>query len=173
MVESSAGATEVTTVDVRIGEGALAQEGQTALLHLMIVRGDNRVVLEETWSSGQPAPLVLTPADTLAGVARGVQGMRVGGMRVITMPPAEAFGEEGNASIGLPADTDVIVVAELVGVYGQPTPGAPGTTVPNVVALTTPPTTTTTTTTAVSTVPASTAPVTSGPAATIPATTSG
>jgi FKBP-type peptidyl-prolyl cis-trans isomerase len=43
--------------------------------------------------------------------------MRVGGRRVITMPPDDAFGPGGEPDIGLPADTDLIVVAELFGLY--------------------------------------------------------
>ena len=43
--------------------------------------------------------------------------MRVGGRRVITMPFDEAFGPGGDPQLGLPANTDLIVVAELFGLY--------------------------------------------------------
>ena len=44
-------------------------------------------------------------------------GMRVGGVRAITIPPALGFGEAGNPAGGLPADTDVIILVELLGAY--------------------------------------------------------
>ena len=43
--------------------------------------------------------------------------MNVGGRRVITVPYMEAFGERGFPTGGLPAETDVVVVVDLLGVY--------------------------------------------------------
>jgi hypothetical protein len=34
------------------------------------------------------------------------------------MPPADAFGPDGNPQMGLPADTDMIVVVDLLGAFG-------------------------------------------------------
>jgi FKBP-type peptidyl-prolyl cis-trans isomerase len=36
------------------------------------------------------------------------------------VPPEDAFGPEGNPELGLPADTDLIIVVDLLGVNGQP-----------------------------------------------------
>ena len=47
----------------------------------------------------------------------GLEGATVGSRRIIRMPPESAFGAEGNAGLGLPAGTDLIVVADVVGVY--------------------------------------------------------
>jgi FKBP-type peptidyl-prolyl cis-trans isomerase len=43
--------------------------------------------------------------------------MRVGGRRAITFPPEAGFGPEGNNQIGLPAETDAILVVDLLGKY--------------------------------------------------------
>ena len=34
---------------------------------------------------------------------------------------ADAFGPDGNPQLGLPAGTDMIIVVDLLGVYGQAT----------------------------------------------------
>jgi FKBP-type peptidyl-prolyl cis-trans isomerase len=47
--------------------------------------------------------------------------MKVSGRRAIIVPPADAFGEEGNPQLGLPAGTDMVIVVDLLGVYGQAT----------------------------------------------------
>ena len=116
-VEPSIGATEVTTVDVTVGEGAPLTDGQTAIVHMLLVRGDNEVVLFNTWERNDPIQIVMDVGYTLPGIFEGIQGMNVGGMRVISMPPDMAFGPEGETSLGLPAATDLIVVAEVVGAY--------------------------------------------------------
>ena len=121
-VPRSTGATEVSTNDVTVGDGPELQVGQTALIHAMFVRGDNLVVLNSTWSSGAPEQVQLVPDGiVLPGLVDGLLGAKVGSLRVITMPPAEAYGDAGAPSAGLPAGTDLIAVVEVLGVFGTPT----------------------------------------------------
>jgi len=114
-VPASTGATEVTTVDLVEGDGATAEAGQTAVLHLTLFRGDNGVELDSTWDA-KPIQVPLTEG-TFPGLLEGLEGMKVGGRRAITIPPDKGFGPEGSPTIGLPADTDVIMVVDLLGVY--------------------------------------------------------
>jgi peptidylprolyl isomerase len=116
-VEASEGATETTFDDVVVGDGATLEEGQTAIVHLLLVRGDNKAVLDNTWERGDPLQIVMVEGNSLPGLLTGLEGMRVGGTRIITMPPEDAFGAEGLPDAGLPAGTDVILVVELVGLY--------------------------------------------------------
>jgi len=122
VVDTSTGATEVTTKDEVVGDGPVAQAGQVAVVHVMLVRGDNRVVLVETWSAGDAVQIPLEPnGPSLPGLVQGIEGATVGSLRVITMPPSLAFGPEGDAGLGLPGDVDVIAVVEVMGVFGTPT----------------------------------------------------
>lgn len=117
-VESSVGATDVTSEDLVVGDGEVLQMGDTAIVQALLVRGDNRIVLLNTWERSEPLLIELSdPPNAMPGLVQGLQCARVGGRRLLTLPPAWAFGEEGNPSIGLPADTDLIVVAEVVGAY--------------------------------------------------------
>lgn len=116
-IEPSVGATEVTTTVIREGEGAVAELGDTVVVHLMLVRGDNEVVLFNTYEASDPLQIVLADGQTLPGVFEALPGTQVGSMIAIAMPPASAFGDQGNSGLGLPAGTDLIAVVELVGVY--------------------------------------------------------
>ena len=51
---------------------------------------------------------------TLAGLVKGVIGMQVGGRRLLVVPPADAFGDEGNSQLGLDPGIDLILVVDLV-----------------------------------------------------------
>jgi len=113
----SVGATEVTMTDAVDGEGDTIELGDTAVIHLMLIRGDNQVVLFNTWDDGDPLQVVMEEGATIPGIFDGLQGMAVGGQRVIVMPPDDAFGAAGQGNIGLPADTDLVAVVEVVGVY--------------------------------------------------------
>ena len=54
---------------------------------------------------------------TFPGLLEGLEGMKVGGRRAIVIPPDKGFGAEGSPTIGLPADTDLIMVVDLLGAY--------------------------------------------------------
>ena len=64
-----------------------------------------------------PLQVIMADGNTLPGIVAGLEGARVGGTRVITIPPELAFGEQGDPGLGLPAGRDLIVVAEVLGVY--------------------------------------------------------
>ena len=116
-IPTSSGRTDLDVVDAVVGDGRELEAGQTAIAHLLLMRGDDLEVLESTWSFDDPAQIVMEPGGAIDGLVDGMLGMQVGGTRVITMPPSLAFGPEGIPEAGLPGDTDVIIVVELVGLY--------------------------------------------------------
>ena len=116
-IEPSIDATEVTVTELVAGDGAVAELGDTAVVHLLIVRGDNQTVVVNTWDESDPVQVILADGQTIPGLFEGLPGARVGSTLVIAMPPELAFGEQGEATIGLPAGVDVIAVVEVLGVY--------------------------------------------------------
>jgi peptidylprolyl isomerase len=116
-LEPSMGATAMTTNDIVVGDGAMIELGKTAVVHMLLVRGDNEIVLFNSWERDDPLQIVMEEGATLEGILDGLQGARVGTMRSIIVPPALGFGPDGEASLGLPAGTDLIVIAEVIGVY--------------------------------------------------------
>jgi peptidylprolyl isomerase len=120
-VDPSEDATGVTQVVLREGEGDVLETGQTAIVRFVLFRGDNGVVLQSSWN-GPPQPLPYTD-ELFPPLYEGLDGMQVGERRAITFPPAYpefGFGPEGDPTNGLPAETDIVIVVDLLGVYGQP-----------------------------------------------------
>ncbi len=117
-VPLSEGATETTFTDLVEGDGEELLAGQTGVINYVLFRGDNGVQLESSWEA-DPVP-VPTAEGSFPAFVEGLPGMKVGGRRAIVVPPEDAFGPEGNPQLGLPAGTDLIIVVDLLGVYGQP-----------------------------------------------------
>jgi len=107
----------VSVEDLEVGEGEALRLGETAIIHALLIRGDTLVILYDTWELGDPVQITMQPDAAIDGLIEGLEGMRVGGMRKISIPPDAAFGLAGNPDIGLPEDTDLIVVARLYGRY--------------------------------------------------------
>lgn len=114
-VPESEGAVEVTTVDLIDGDGALLEEGDTAVIHFVLFRGDNLVPLQSSWETG-PTQIQMNEQG-FPGLVEGMPGMKVGGRRAITIPPESGFGAEGSTQNGLPPETDVVIVVDLLGKY--------------------------------------------------------
>jgi peptidylprolyl isomerase len=116
-IEPSVGALEVTTQDLEVGDGATVELGKTAVVHMLLVRGDNEVVLFNSWERNDPLQIIMQDGATLPGILEGLQGATVGTLRVITVPPDDGFGPAGEPSLGLPAATDLLVIVDVIGVY--------------------------------------------------------
>ena len=117
-VPASEGATETTFVDIVEGDGPELLAGQTGVINYVLFRGDNLVVLENGWEADPVS--VPTAEGGFPGFVKGLPGMKVGGRRAIIVPPEDAFGPEGDPQLGLPAGSDMIIVVDLLGVYGEP-----------------------------------------------------
>ena len=107
--------TELVVDDAIVGDGAALAIGDTAIVHLRMARADNLVQLIDTWGDNNALLIEMVDGFTVPGLFEGLQGMNVGGVRVLTIPAEWAFGADGAPSVGLPADTPVTIIAQLVG----------------------------------------------------------
>jgi len=108
---------DLELTDLSIGEGAVVQVGDSAILHLLIGNADSGDILFETWSEGQPTLIQVVEGYSIPGLYEGLQGMAVGGTRAMSVPAELAFGDEGIPDLGLAGGTPILLVVELVGTY--------------------------------------------------------
>ncbi len=116
-IEGGDNVDELVTEDLVDGDGPQLEEGQTAVLHLIAYRADTGEELASSWESGELQPVEFVEGGSIDGLILGLEGMKVGGRRQVTIPFALAFGTEGNVDFGLPAETDMILVLDLITVY--------------------------------------------------------
>jgi len=101
--------------DIKIGRGAEAKPGKIVTVHY---RGwlDNGTEFDSSRKRNQPFTFTLGRGEVIRGWDEGVAGMRVGGVRELTIPPNLAYGHEGKGSI--PPDSTLHFEVELLGVGG-------------------------------------------------------
>ena len=114
-VPESVDATDVTTVDLIEGDGETLEIGDTAIINFVLCRADNLVALDSTWDT-EPIQILIAEG-AFPGLLEGMPGMKVGGRRAITIPPDDGFGPGGNPQMGLPGETDIVIVIDLLGLY--------------------------------------------------------
>jgi peptidylprolyl isomerase len=102
--------------DIVIGTGPEPRRGQIVSLHYtgMLLNGK---VFDSSRDKLVPHPLRI-PWDTrklVVGLDEGMYGMRVGGRRIVTMPPELGYGKRGSGQ-DIPPDSWLKFDVELCGV---------------------------------------------------------
>ncbi len=99
--------------DTQIGTGAEAMPGKDVKVHYT-GKLENGQVFDSTVGK-DPLSFTLGTGQMLVGFEQGIVGMKVGGKRVITIPPALGYGEQG-AGAAVPPNSTLIYEIELVDV---------------------------------------------------------
>jgi len=106
---------DIVIDDLVVGDGDEATAGRDVEVHYVGVAWSNGRQFDASWDRGDTFNFRLGAGQVIEGWDRGVQGMRVGGQRRLTLPPHLAYGSRGAGGVIGPDETLVFVV-DLVGV---------------------------------------------------------
>jgi peptidylprolyl isomerase len=101
--------------DLEAGTGDEAQTGHNVEVHYVGVAWSTGDQFDASWDRGQTFSFQLGGGQVITGWDQGVQGMRVGGRRQLTVPPHLGYGARGAGGVIKPNETLVFVV-DLVAV---------------------------------------------------------
>jgi len=101
--------------DEVVGEGTEAVAGRTVLVHYAGVAWSTGREFDASWNRGDTFDFRLGAGQVIAGWDQGVQGMREGGRRRLTIPPDLGYGSRGAGGVIKGGETLVFVV-DLVAV---------------------------------------------------------
>ncbi|MFE2941631.1 FKBP-type peptidyl-prolyl cis-trans isomerase [Streptomyces sp. NPDC059255] len=101
--------------DIWEGDGPVAAAGANVKVHYVGVAFSTGEEFDSSWNRGAPLPFTLGAGQVIAGWDQGVQGMKVGGRRQLTIPPHLAYGDRGAGGRIGPGET-LIFVCDLVSV---------------------------------------------------------
>jgi len=99
--------------DIIVGDGAEATSGATISVHYT-GRLLNGTKFDSSRDRGTPFSFTLGVGQVIPGWDQGVQGMKVGGTRKLTIPSDLAYGERGQGSI--PPNSPLLFEVELLAV---------------------------------------------------------
>jgi peptidylprolyl isomerase len=96
--------------DITVGDGDEAAKGKTVSVHYVGVAFSTGEEFDASWNRGQPFRFKLGKGQVIPGWDAGVEGMRVGGRRRLTIPSAMAYGARGAGGVIKPHEPLVFVV---------------------------------------------------------------
>ena len=111
---------EITTAsglvyeDTVVGEGAEAKAGQQVRVHYTgwLTNGSK---FDSSKDRNDPFEFSLGMRQVIGGWDEGVQGMKIGGTRKLTIPPQLGYGARGAGGV-IPPNATLVFEVELLGI---------------------------------------------------------
>ncbi len=107
--------TDLVIEDLTEGDGAEAAAGHNVIVHYVGVAWSDGQQFDASWDRGESFDFRLGAGQVIAGWDEGVQGMKVGGRRRLTIPPDKGYGSRGAGGVIKGGETLVFVV-DLLGI---------------------------------------------------------
>ncbi len=99
--------------DVKVGTGDTAVKGALISVHYVGTL-DNGTKFDSSRDRGEPFQFPLGQGMVIQGWEQGFEGMKIGGVRKLTIPPALGYGAQNVGPI--PANSTLHFEVELLGV---------------------------------------------------------
>jgi peptidylprolyl isomerase len=109
-VPSGAPPKQLEIKELEEGSGTEAKAGDEVTVQYVGVDYKNGKEFDSSWSRNEPFPFTLGAGQVISGWEQGVEGMKVGGRRELTIPSELAYGEEGRPPAIPPNETLVFVI---------------------------------------------------------------
>jgi FKBP-type peptidyl-prolyl cis-trans isomerase len=106
--------TGLTIEDTALGEGAVAASGHTVKVHYSGWLAGGRK-FDSSREREEALEFEVDAGQVIAGWDEGVQGMKVGGRRRLTIPPHLGYGADG-AGHAIPPNATLVIDVELLSV---------------------------------------------------------
>lgn len=104
----------LSVLDNVVGTGAEAKKGSRVSVHYT-GKLENGKVFDSSRTRNTPFTFTLGAGEVIEGWDKGIAGMKVGGKRTLTIPPALAYGSQGAGGV-IPPDATLIFDVELLSV---------------------------------------------------------
>lgn len=133
--DEGAGKTPVTypdglrVLDLKVGDGPMVPRAASVNVHYSGWLTDG-TLFDSSRQRGQPICANLDPnaqgqqgacTSVIPGWNEGIPGMKVGGRRKLSIPPALAYGSQGSPPT-IPPNATLVFTVEVLSIEAQPTP---------------------------------------------------
>lgn len=99
--------------DIKIGTGAEVKTGDNVTVNYIGTLQDG-TEFDNSYKRGQAFPFTVGAGRVIKGWDQGLVGMKVGGQRILVIPPDLAYGEKGVGPI--PKNATLVFVIDLVAI---------------------------------------------------------
>ncbi|MCC6755247.1 MAG: FKBP-type peptidyl-prolyl cis-trans isomerase [Solirubrobacterales bacterium] len=109
---SEAAPTVLLKKDIVVGDGAEAKEGDEVTVQYVGALFDSGKEFDASWTRNQPFTFTIGQGQVIKGWDEGIVGMKVGGRRVLVIPPDLGYGPQGSPPT-IPGNATLVFVVDL------------------------------------------------------------
>ena len=109
-------------IDTKVGTGASPRSGQTAVVHYtgwLYTNGAKGQKFDSSVDRGEPFEFPVGQGRVIKGWDEGVATMKIGGKRILVIPPDLGYGEKGAGTV-IPPNAELHFEIELLAVEQAP-----------------------------------------------------
>jgi peptidylprolyl isomerase len=105
--------TDLTKTDVKVGDGAEVGANDNVTVHYIGISCSTGKQFDASRDRGQPFPVQLGQGQVIKGWDQGIPGMKVGGERLLVIPPSLGYGATPPAGSGIAPDETLIFLIDV------------------------------------------------------------
>ena len=114
-IPKGAAPTRLVTKDLIVGTGKEAKASNSVTVNYIGKLYKTGKTFDSSWSRNQPFTTALSTGSVIPGWVQGIQGMKVGGRRLLIIPPKLGYGAAGSPPT-IPANATLVFVVDLISV---------------------------------------------------------
>lgn len=107
------------------GDGDRVTEGEHVLVNYVGINGRDGKPFDSSWQRGQSVPFNLAKGKMIDGFVKGLVGKKVGSRVLLTIPPKDAYGKQGQQQAKIKGTDTLVFVVDVEKAY-TPLPHAEG-----------------------------------------------
>ncbi|MWV60628.1 FKBP-type peptidyl-prolyl cis-trans isomerase [Rathayibacter sp. VKM Ac-2754] len=96
------------------GDGQVVADGDSLVVQYQGVVWGTGTVFDQSWGTGTPASF--STGDVIEGFKQAVVGQTVGSQVLVVIPPAQGYGDAGNADAGISGTDTLVFVIDVLAV---------------------------------------------------------
>ena len=97
------------------GDGPVVEKGQTIAVNYLGQVYDAKKPFDESYSKGDPVSFGIGVGQVISGWDKELVGKPVGSRVILSIPPAEGYGEKGNEQAGIKGTDTLFFVVDILG----------------------------------------------------------
>lgn len=98
------------------GDGPEVESGDLLTVHYLGQIYPDGEVFDQSYDGGQPATFQVGVGALISGWDKGLIGLKKGSRVVLSVPPDEGYGQQGQPSVGIKGSDTLIFVVDVLGV---------------------------------------------------------
>ena len=99
------------------GTGPVVKKGKLLVAQYEGLIWRTGKVFDSSWQRGVPAGFQIGSGQVIKGWDTGLVGQRIGSRVLLVVPPADGYGTQGSAQVGIKGTDTLVFVVDILGTY--------------------------------------------------------